>query len=70
MNELNTIPGSLSFYLWTPLNKENDELLDDMINIAVKRFKKNMKKTTIFESNILEGFNGSKGAKGFKGKLR
>ena len=70
VNELNTIPGSLSFYLWTPLNKEYDELLDDMINIAVKRFKKNMKKTTIFESNILEGFNGSKGAKGFKGKLR
>ena len=41
-----------------------------MINIAVKRFKKNAKKTTIFESNILEGFNGSKGAKGLKGKLR
>ena len=70
VNELNTIPGSLSFYLWTPLNKEYDELLDDMINIAVKRFKKNAKKTTIFESNILEGFNGSKGAKGFKSKLR
>ena len=70
VNELNTIPGSLSFYLWTPLNKEYDELLDDMINIAVKRYKKNAKKTTIFESNILEGFNGSKGAKGFKSKLR
>ncbi len=70
INELNTIPGSLSFYLWTPLNKEYDELLDDMINIAVKRFKNNNKKTTIFESNILEGFNGSKGAKGFKNKLR
>lgn len=70
VNELNTIPGSLSFYLWTPLNKEYDELLDDMINIAIKRYKKKMKKTTIFESNILEGFNGTKGAKGLKGKLR
>ncbi len=70
INELNTIPGSLSFYLWTPLNKEYDELLDDMINIAVKRYKKKLKKTTIFESNILEGFNGTKGVKGLKGKLR
>ena len=66
VNELNTIPGSLSFYLWTPLNKEYDELLDDMINIAVKRYKKKLKKTTIFESNILQGFNGTKGIKGAK----
>ena len=70
VNELNTIPGSLSFYLWTPLNKEYDELLDDMINIAVKRYKKKLKKTTIFESNILSNFDGTKGTKGFKGKLR
>ncbi len=70
VNELNTIPGSLSFYLWTPLNKEYDELLDDMINIAVKRYKKKLRKTTIFESNILSNFDGTKGSKGLKGKLR
>lgn len=70
VNELNTIPGSLSFYLWTPLNKEYDELLDDMINIAVKRYKKKLKKTTTFESNILSNFDGTKGTKGIKGKLR
>lgn len=70
VNELNTIPGSLSFYLWTPLKKEYTELLDDMINIAVKRYKKKLKKTTIFDSNILSSFNGSKGVKGMKGKLR
>ena len=69
VNELNTIPGSLSFYLWMPLNKEYDELLDDMINIAVKRFKNKLKKTTIFESNILSTFDGTKGTKGMKGKL-
>ena len=48
LNELNSIPGSLSFYLWNPLNKEYDELLDDMINIAIKRYKNDLKKTTIF----------------------
>ena len=70
VNELNTIPGCLSFYLWMPVKKDYPELLDDMINIAVKRYKKKLKKTTIFESNILSTFNGSKGSKGLKGKLR
>lgn len=70
VNELNTIPGSLSFYLWTPLKKEYKELLDDMINIAIKRYKNKLKKTTTFESNILSNFGGTKGIKGMKGKLR
>ena len=70
LNELNSIPGSLAFYLWTPLNKEYDELLDDMINIAVKRYKKRLKKTTKFDSNILQNYNGSKGSKGLKAKIR
>ena len=70
VTELNTIPGCLAFYLWMPLNKEYDELLDDMINIAIKRYKKKMKKVTIFKSNILSTFNGTKGTKGMKGKLR
>lgn len=67
VNELNSIPGSLAFYLWTPLKKEYPELLDDLINISVKRFKKNLKKTKSFESNILSSYNGSKG---IKGKIR
>ena len=67
VNELNSIPGSLAFYLWTPLKKEYPELLDDLINISVKRFKKNLKKTKSFESNILSSYNRSKG---IKGKIR
>lgn len=63
VNELNSIPGSLSFYLWTPLKKNYPELLDDLINISVKRYKK-FKKTSSFDSNILSSFNGSKGIKG------
>lgn len=70
LNELNTIPGCLSFYLWMPVNKDYPELLDDMINIAVKRFKNKIKKTSFFESNILSTFDGTKGTKGLKGKIR
>ena len=73
INEVNNIPGSLSFYLWEPIGKEYTELLDDMINIGIRDYKKRIAKTHSFETNILKGFTelgGLKGMKGSKGKLR
>lgn len=67
VNEPNTIPGSLSFYLWEPIGKKYNELLDEMINIAVKDYKNRSRKTYSFDSNILNNCNG---LKGFKGKLK
>ena len=67
VNEPNTIPGSLSFYLWKECGMSYTELLEEMIQIAIKDYKNKNKKTRSFESNILEGFNGSKGTKGLKG---
>ena len=67
INEPNTIPGSLAFYLWEPIGIEYQQLLDDMINIAIKDFKNNQKKTYSFDTNILSNYNG---VKGFKGKLK
>ena len=67
INEINSIPGSLAFYLWEPLNVDYTELLDNMINIAIKDYKKKMSKTHSFDSNILQGFSGAKGLKGLKG---
>ena len=67
VNEPNTIPGSLSFYLWKECGMSYTELLEEMIQIAIKDYKNKNKKTRSFESNILEGFNGSKGVKGVKG---
>lgn len=64
VNEPNTIPGSLSFYLWEPVGKKYEELLDNMINIAIKNYKRKTKKIVSFESNILNNFNGLKGSKG------
>lgn len=66
VNEPNTIPGSLSFYLWKEAGLEYKDLLDEMINIAIKEYKNKSKKTMSFESNILAGFSGSKGTKGVK----
>lgn len=64
INEPNTIPGSLSFYLWEPVGKGYKTLLNDMINIAIKNYKELNKKTYSFNSNILSNFNGLKGSKG------
>lgn len=65
VNEPNTIPGSLSFYLWKAEGKEYKTLLDDMMTIAIKDFKNQAKKVQSFESNILSTYHG--GAKGTKG---
>ena len=67
VNEPNTIPGSLSFYLWEPTGKSYTELLDDMITLAIKDYRKKMKKVTSFDTNILTNFEGVKGIKGVKG---
>ena len=74
INEVNSIPGSLAFYLWEPLNKDYTELLDDMINQGIKDYKRRISKIHSFETNILEGYHGGakglKGTKGLKGKLK
>lgn len=67
VNEPNTIPGSLSFYLWEPTGKKYEDLLDEIITIAIKDYKNKNKKTTTFDTNILSNFAGSKGMKGLKG---
>lgn len=64
VNEPNTIPGSLSFYLFKPAGKEYKTLLDEMITMAIKKYKEENKKISSFESNILSTYNGSKGVKG------
>ena len=64
VNEPNTIPGSLAFYLWEPIGKNYEQLLDDMINLAIKDYKNRLKKTYSFDTNILSNYNGIKGSKG------
>lgn len=64
-NEINTIPGSLAFYLWEPVGVPYKELLDRMIQLALKRERTEESLTFIFDTNILNqaSFGGSKGSK-------
>lgn len=66
VNEINTIPGSLAFYLWNKIDKEYTELLDDIINIAIRDYKNKNSKITSFDTNILKDYDSSKGVKGVK----
>ena len=68
VNEPNTIPGSLSFYLWEANGKKYSNLLDEAIKLAIKEYKKKNKKVYSFDTNVLKNFNGIKGSKGLKGK--
>ncbi len=64
INEFNTIPGSLSFYLWEKTDKPYTVLLDDLIKIALKKKREKNNLKTTFETNILSSFvGGTKGAK-------
>ena len=69
LNEINTIPGSLSFYLWEPKGVKYKELLDRMIKLALKRERERSSITYAFDTNVLSGvkLGGTKGAKGSGG---
>ena len=67
VNEINTIPGALSYYLWEATGKSVTEEMEDLINIAIKREADREKLTFSYDQNILAMQGGTKGSKGVKG---
>ena len=66
-NEINTIPGSLAFYLWEATGLKYTDLLDRLIDLAFKRQRNRDNITYTIDTNILSGVSfGSKGSKGAK----
>lgn len=53
INEANTIPGSLSFYLWEATNMKYTEMLDKLIEVAYKRKRRNSKLMHTVDVNLL-----------------
>ncbi|MFI3200757.1 MAG: D-alanine--D-alanine ligase family protein [Eubacteriales bacterium] len=53
VNEINTIPGSLSFYLWEPIGCSYSQLLEKMIELSFKRQRELESIEFTFETNIL-----------------
>lgn len=67
VNEINTIPGSLSFYLWEATGISFAQLMDKLVALALKRKRATDRKTFTYDQNIFALGGGVKGAKGAKG---
>ena len=67
VNEINTIPGSLSFYLWEATGISFEKLMDRLVELAFKRKRLTDQKTFTYDQNIFSIGGGVKGAKGAKG---
>lgn len=66
-NEVNTIPGSFSFYLWDKSGLSFPEILEELIRIAENRHRIKNGRVRSHETNLLS-VKAAKGLKGIKGK--
>ena len=64
VGEINTIPGSLAFYLWEPEGLAYPKLIDKMVELAYTAHAEKNRAVFAFDSSILQKtVAGSKGAK-------
>ncbi len=61
VNEINTIPGSLSFYLWEATGVKFDKLMERLVALALKRNRERSMKTVSYDQNIFSLGGGVKG---------
>ncbi len=61
VNEINTIPGSLSYYLWEAGGLSFEALMDRLVKLALKRHRAQENKTLSFAQNIFAMGGGVKG---------
>lgn len=55
ITEINTIPGSLAFYLWQPTGLPYARLIDEMVGCAMKAHEEKERNSFAFSSDILSG---------------
>lgn len=66
-NEINTIPGSFSFYLWEESGMNMRELMLQLIDIAADQHQKKIGRIRSYDTNLLDE-KAVQGIKGLKGK--
>ena len=55
VNEINTVPGSLAFYLWEPLGLRFDQLVAQLVTLAQQRYDDKMRTTYSIDTWLLTG---------------
>lgn len=68
-NEINTIPGSFSFYLWEKSDLNFTQLVEELIAIGIKKHQDKNGRIRSYDTNLLseKAAKGIKGLKGIKG---
>jgi D-alanine-D-alanine ligase len=68
LNEMNTMPGSLSFYLWKATGMTNGEVVDKLVNLARDAYADKRRNMYDYKTNLVAvaAGRGLKGAKGTK----
>ncbi|EAY24386.1 D-alanine--D-alanine ligase family protein [Microscilla marina] len=61
VNEINTIPGSLSFYLWEATDKNFGQLVNDLIDTAFKNYREKNNLTFSYEETNIFSMSGKGG---------
>ena len=66
---MNTMPGSLSFYLWRETNMTDSEVVDKLAKLARDAYADKRRNIYDYKTNLVElasgrGLKGSKGTKG------
>lgn len=64
VNEINTLPGSFSYYLWEPAGLSFPDLLDELIMLAIEKHKDKQKTKYTDDQNLLEKLGSSPKLKG------
>ncbi|MCE7946378.1 MAG: D-alanine--D-alanine ligase [Chloroflexi bacterium CFX4] len=73
VNEINTLPGSLAFYLWQAEGMTPAQVVDELIRLALEAYKEKARTLYDYKSGLvayaaaggLKGMKGSKGSKKF-----
>jgi D-alanine-D-alanine ligase len=68
LNEMNTMPGSLSFYLWKATGMNNSEIVDKLVSFARDAYADKRRNMYDYKTNLVSvaAGRGLKGAKGTK----
>lgn len=63
VNEINTMPGSLAFYLWEPAGVSFSALCDWLIDLAIERHREKQERVTRFDNALLTQSGGTKASR-------
>ena len=58
VGEVNTIPGSMSFYLWEPSGLSFAQQIDELVDIAIRAQKDKNENSFAYDTNLLQKFKG------------